>query len=447
MKETIGQQLRQAREARSLTLEQVAQNTHMRVHYLRAMEAGNFEALSSSAQARGFLRMYADYLHLDAAPLLADLDDEAQSIDSEPKTAPRPRSEAPASGVNGRSYEKADEIFVEIGQSLQHQRELLGLSLDDVIRHTHLRRHYLEALETGDQEGLPSPVQGRGMLSNYATFLGLDPEPLLLRFAEGLQARLAVRQADTLKAQPAPARQRRPLPAPIRRLLSSDVLIGGSLTVFLIAFVVWGAIRIFAMRSGSAPSPTSRSIADVLLATPTTTPTLTPQAATPTGLPLPPAVAAGQTQSTSTVSSSEIAGTPGTLGTPGTPGTPGAKSGVQVYITVLERAWMQVKVDDKVEFEGRVLPGNAYSFAGNNRVEILTGNGAALQVFFNQQDQGPMGLFGQVVNRVYTVEGVQTPTPTITPSVTPTARTSPTPLQTPTPPQGNLPEATVPVFP
>ena len=89
------------------------------------MEAGNFEALPSSAQARGFLRMYADYLHLDAVPLLADLDGEAQSIASEPKTAPRPRSEAPPSGVNGRSYEKADEIFVEIGQSLQHQRELL----------------------------------------------------------------------------------------------------------------------------------------------------------------------------------------------------------------------------------------------------------------------------------------------------------------------------------
>jgi hypothetical protein len=108
---------------------------------------------------------------------------------------------------------------------------------------------------------------------------------------------------------------------------------------------------------------------------------------------------------------------------------------------------MQVKVDGKVEFEGRVLPGNAYSFAGNDRVEILTGNGAALQVFFNQQDQGSMGLFGQVVNRIYTVEGVQTPTPTITPSVTPTPRTSPTPLQTPTPPQGGLPAATVPVFP
>jgi hypothetical protein len=44
------------------------------------------------------------------------------------------------------------------------------------------------------------------MLSNYAIFLGFDPEPLLLRFAEGLQANLAARQAlaaSLLPAKPA----------------------------------------------------------------------------------------------------------------------------------------------------------------------------------------------------------------------------------------------------
>jgi cytoskeleton protein RodZ len=442
MKETIGQQLRQAREAHSLTLEQVAQNTHIRVRYLRALEAGDFEALTSSAQARGFLRMYADYLKLDASAILANMDGQPQPMVVEPKTAPRPKIETSASRADGHSSEKADEIFTEIGQSLRRQRELLGLSLDDVIRHTHLRRHYLEALESGDQAGLPSPVQGRGMLSNYATFLGLDPEPLLLRFAEGLQARLAVRQAATQEATPAPSRPRRPLPAPLRRLLSADVLIGVSFTVFLVSFVVWGAIRIFAMRTGSTPSPTARSIADVLLAPPTVTPTLTLLPVTPSDLPPPPAVES--TQSIPADSNFTISGTPGVLGTPG---TPGVKPGVAVYITVLERAWMQVKVDGKVQFEGRVLPGSAYSFAGNDRVEILTGNGAGLQVFFNEQDQGPLGLLGQVVNRIYTVDGIQTPTPTTTPTITATPRTSPTPQQTPVPQLTGRPPATVPVSP
>jgi cytoskeletal protein RodZ len=43
-----------------------------------------------------------------------------------------------------------------------------------VERHTHLRAVFVKALEEGAFDKLPSPVQTRGMLSNYATFLDLD---------------------------------------------------------------------------------------------------------------------------------------------------------------------------------------------------------------------------------------------------------------------------------
>ena len=185
----IGQQLRQAREAGSLTLEQVSQATHMRLYYLEALETGDFGVLPSRVQARGFLRTYAGFLGLDAKPLLAAM--EGQST---PDIAPdRPATVHPQEGRDS-SEEQIDSIFVEIGQKLERQRELLGLSLEDVERHTHLRTHYLRALEAGNLDDLPSSVQGRGMLNNYAGFLGLDPERVLLRFAEGLQAQLAARQ-------------------------------------------------------------------------------------------------------------------------------------------------------------------------------------------------------------------------------------------------------------
>jgi hypothetical protein len=113
---------------------------------------------------------------------------------------------------------------------------------------------------------------------------------------------------------------------------------------------------------------------------------------------------------------------------------------VQVYVTVQERAFMRASVDGKIEFEGRVLPGSAYTFQGKDRIEILTGNGAALQVFYNQQDQGPLGLFGQVIDRVFTSQGVLTPTATITPTSTVTSRPSPTVKPTDTP-SGPVPVA------
>jgi cytoskeleton protein RodZ len=86
-------------------------------------------------------------------------------------------------------------------------------------------------------------------------------------------------------------------------------------------------------------------------------------------------------------------------------------------------------VDNIVVFEGRLLPGSLKLYGGELKIEVLTGNAAGVEVIFNQQDQGVMGLYGEVVDRIYTAEGVATPTPTITPTLTPSV----TPQATPTP--------------
>lgn len=403
MDENVGQQLRQAREAQKLTLEQVSRATHIRTHYLQALESGEFDTLPSLVQARGFIRGYAGFLGVNAESLLSTLDQQTVVVDASAEEPPARVLEQAAV-----QDESIDAIFVDIGQRLKRQRELLGLSLEDVERHTHLRQHYLKALEAGDLASLPSPVQGRGMLNNYAGFLGMDPEPLLLRFAQGLQAQLAVRQATrpslSRPVQPAP----RP-PGPLRRIFSAESLLAVFIVVFLGAFVTWGAVRIFAMQSEQTPSPTAPSIAEVLLSAPTATASPTSLPSTPTAPPLP---AADQPESTPVFAVQ-----------------PGAQEGVQVYVTVRQRAWVRVVVDGEVVFEGRVLPGSAYQYEGDETVDILTGNAAALQIFFNQQDLGPMGLYGEVVQRVFTTEGVQTPTPTVT--LTPTI--TPRPTQTPQP--------------
>jgi hypothetical protein len=93
---------------------------------------------------------------------------------------------------------------------------------------------------------------------------------------------------------------------------------------------------------------------------------------------------------------------------------------------------MQVIVDGETEFEGRVVPESAYDFTGEEAVELLTGNGLALQVFYNQADLGRLGIYGQVVRQVYTADGIVTPTPTITFTPTETLPATPTATITPT---------------
>lgn len=439
MSTSVGQQLRQARETLSLTLDQVAHATRIRPHYLRAMEADDFGALPSATQARGFLRAYAAVLKLDPEPLLAILEGKAppelEGIRTGPPTQAAPTAQVPGQAINEPGDEipariGPEDIFVEVGQELRRQREMLDLSLDDVERHTHLRHHYLVALESGNLEGLPSPVQGRGMLNNYASFLGLDPEPLMLRFAEGLQVRLAVKQAKQAEAKPARRARREPLPAPLRRLLSGDILIGGTLALVLVVLVMWGAIRIFTMTSQQTSTPTAPSIVEVLLATATASMTPTTVLPTPTILPTLP-----------------LFPTP-LLATDATTGQllPTSQAGIQIYLTIRQRAWVRVIVDGRVELEGRVLPGSAYPFIGESQIEVLSSNGAGVQVFRNNEDLGPMGRYGQIVAQIFTPQGVIVPTPVATPTLPP-ATPGPTEPVLPSPTATGAAQPTVPPLP
>jgi len=106
---------------------------------------------------------------------------------------------------------------------------------------------------------------------------------------------------------------------------------------------------------------------------------------------------------------------------------------IQLYVSILRRAWMRVIVDGEVEFEGRVIPGSAYSFSGEFEIELITGNGAGLQVFFNGTDLGVLGVYGEVVYKLFTPQGVLLPTPTSTAVPTSTPQASPTPPATDVP--------------
>jgi cytoskeletal protein RodZ len=432
---SIGQKLRQAREDRALTLEQAAQATHIRVRYLQALEADDLESLPSKTQARGFLRSYAAYLKLNFDKLLEITDREIPLAEKTYLVDSNEDASLPALDT---------EIFIEIGQKLRTQREILGLSLEDIEHHIFVRGHYLQALEAGNLAGLPSPVQGRGMLKNYAQFLGMDVDELLVRFADGLQAGLNARRAVQLGSLPVAPLVPVKRISTFRRLFSTDILIGGIMLLILIGFMGWGALQIAELRSDQEPTPTSPSIADILIPLPSPTGSTTAPA---------PPITTDQV-----LNSPDINQTPGPENlaqeTPESPesetSTPEAliptftptvinDSPLQVYMVVRQRAWVRITVDGEVALQGRVLPGSAYTFSGNERVEVLTGNGAGLLIVFNQLDLGPLGAFGEVVNRIYTLQGVLTPTAsstpfgqppptgTLTPAVTPESTSTPTP--------------------
>lgn len=454
MSSEIGARLQQARQAKNLTIEQVARATRLRPHHIQAIEEGRLEALPSPVHARAFLRIYAEHLGLSLEELTALVKDNDVLLPSLATTsqppdqpiqqtgpqakkaipAPASRRRAPATiaepppasqetspplppvGEERVSSEEtsfvpdARALFRSIGETLRQQREVISLTLEEVAEQTHLRPPLLQALEEGNIDALPSPVQARGMLNTYAHFLGLDTESLLLRFAEGLQRRHQERLAAASTARPKRPRARR-LPA----FATGDLVGGAFLFLFLIGTVIWGVGQVNRRNQHAAPTATLPSISEVLLSTPIATES---SAAIPTSTELP---LTENNEANSTALE-----------------TVAVEGKVQVVLVALQRVWVRVAVDGRVVQEGRLLPGQAYPFGGEERIEVLTGNAAAIQILYNQQELGVLGSLGEVVNVVFTAGGIQTPTPTVTP--TPTA--SPSPTSTPRPSPTPRPSAT-----
>ena len=79
-----GAQLRLAREAAGLSLDQVAQQLKLAPRQVKALEDENFGVLPGRTFTRGFLRNYARLLNLDADLLVAHLPDAAHAPSLEP---------------------------------------------------------------------------------------------------------------------------------------------------------------------------------------------------------------------------------------------------------------------------------------------------------------------------------------------------------------------------
>ncbi len=336
-------------------------------------------------------------------------------IEPEPESeiVSEPEPEVPEAVT--KPAESSKEIFTSIGKELAERRELLGMTLDEIERHTHVRKHYLEFIESGQFDQLPSSVQTRGMINNYAHFLDMDADALLLRFADGLQVQRQERHPSG--GTPGKPARRGKVSRGIRRYLSVDMFIGGGLIVLLVLFAIWGTNQIISMRSTPTAEATAPSISNMLQVSPTAgnaLPTDTPVEG-PAVLP----TSDGQT---------EVAAALPT----------GSAGDIQVIVVALERAYVVVTVDGAVKFDGRVVPGTAYPFDAKKQVEVLTGNGAAIKIIYNGADLGVMGTFGQVVDLIYTSGAVITPTSTSTP----TATASPIPTATPIPSATPKPSAT-----
>lgn len=69
------------------------------------------------------------------------------------------------------------------GEHLRREREMRGVSLEEIAAATRISTRFLEALEKEEWDHLPGGVFNRGFIRSVARFLGLDEEGLVAEYA------------------------------------------------------------------------------------------------------------------------------------------------------------------------------------------------------------------------------------------------------------------------
>jgi len=389
MTKNIGEILQHARKDKGLSLQSISNQLFIRVHYLEAIEDNDFYLIPSNAQLIGFIRAYAVHLDLDSEELIESLTE--KSTDDAETT----EIVSPDPDPNTANKLKSLQIYIEIGNHLRQNREKLGISLNDVASYIHINPARLDAVEKGELDQFSSAAQARGMLRNYSDFLGLETDRLLVRFAEALQTKIGVQtekivEVETIEDDEALENKH---VFRLREILSLDMAVFGIVAILIILFLFWGVGRVMRIQSEIEPEITQTEVAES---------NQTPEADIFLGLdndPDPDDIAV-EFQEANEITNDAIP-------------TIQVISGDSITMNVIAtiRTYLKIVVDGEVKFDGRVLSGSNLAFTGQDNIEIITGNGAAIELIFNGSSIGKMGSFGHDVHNIYTKEGQFVPTP------------------------------------
>jgi cytoskeletal protein RodZ len=72
--------------------------------------------------------------------------------------------------------------MVRVGQKLHDTRMRKSLTVDEVAAATKIRPRFVEAIERGEYDKLPSAAYAQGFVSNYAQYLGLSQKEIMALF-------------------------------------------------------------------------------------------------------------------------------------------------------------------------------------------------------------------------------------------------------------------------
>jgi cytoskeletal protein RodZ len=278
------------------------------------------------------------------------------------------------------------------GKKLKREREMRGIALQEIARHTKISTRMLEAIEEDRFDLLPGGIFSRAFVLHYARYLGLNEEQA------GAEFDLAVGTPGAVSIE-AVAAQRESLARQVAAgegLARRRLLLIAGLSAALVLSVV-------ALRELWQPwLPLHRA----------------PAVAPPPRLPAPPspralgaspaATGAAPAQEPSGAPAAPPAAPPAQAPVSGQPSPP-APPRLQLQIDTLDNSRVEVIADGRTVFRGTMRKGQMRRVSAESRMEVRAGNAGAVVLTLNGETQPPLGRMGEPKTVVFTREDLKQP--------------------------------------
>ncbi len=236
--------------------------------------------------------------------------------------------------------------MASLGQELKRERELRGISLEEISESTKINLRFLQALEEDKLEAMPSKFFIKALLRTYAKFLGLEEHSVLNKYHEAsiLQEQIVQTEEQTLRSEEKTSKKGKKW---------VTTLIMGACLLILVGWFYFFAPK----KRTSTPSAETK-------------PSITLQEETHSPPP------ASQPEATAEPAAEE--------------------KGLALEISFVEETWLQVYADGELKLEAIKQPGDNLVIQAQQELLFFLGNAGGITYSLNKKKGKPFGPSGAV---------------------------------------------------
>ncbi len=339
--------------------------------------------------------------------------------------------------------------MASFGENLRRERELRGISLEEIAATTKIKVGFLEAMEKDDLARLPGGIFARGFMRTYASYLGLDADQFIAEYQAAAQPKDY--ELSRLKSANRAAPPDKPRPPVLPFLVAAAMLIGG----YSVFHYSHRAADVRDTLPSAIPAPTSPPPAFPPPASPATgqgsaaptttthpearkrsgravpdnaavadkkvnaapTAALTAPRAAPTTAPAgqaPPTTEATEPSSdAATAEANQPGSAPANAAAPQSDqgSNQGPNQGLVLKLAVTQPVWVSVDADGKTSLQRVLSPNHVATLKARDSFDVTTGNAQAVTLTLNGQTLKPLGGKDEVKRVHLTQDDAKNPSP------------------------------------